>query len=171
MNNQIKFANPLILFLMPILFGIGIQSLSYETRRFAVLPTGNTGKCAKESPEKQKSGGNQEFNTTPGKQNKDVPVNPPNTAGQNEGVAVNPPDAAKPNEGIPLNPSNTADQNESVPVDIPEAAKPDEDVAVAPPATSDQGNNQKTINPKFPPAIEVAMEPPPKTLPTIRFTR
>lgn len=127
MNNQTKFASPLILFLMPILFGIGIQSLGYDTRRFAILPAGNTGKSEKASPAKQKPEASKEFNCTPSKQN----------------------------GGISLNPQDTADQNEGVAAD--------------PPATYDPENAEEIISPKGPPALEVALETPPKTLPTIRF--
>ena len=91
MNNQTRFANPLILFLMPILFGLGIQSLRYDTRRFAILPAGNAGKSEKESPEKQNSGDYQEFNSAPSKQNGGISLNPPDTADQNEGVTANSP--------------------------------------------------------------------------------
>ena len=128
MNNQTRFANPLILFLMPILFGVGIQSLGYDTRRFAILPAGNTGKSKKASPAKQIPEA-KEFNSTPSKQNGGITLDPPDTADQNESVAVNPP------------------------------------------ATPNQENAKEIITPEGPPALEVTLETPPQTLPTIRFHR
>ncbi|WP_027364296.1 hypothetical protein [Desulfotruncus alcoholivorax] len=91
MNNPTRFVNPLILFLMPVLFGIGIHSLSYETRRFAILPAGNAGKSEKAAPAILKPEGNQI-------ENEGISVVQPDTVEQDEGAPIDHPDKTMQNE-------------------------------------------------------------------------
>ena len=144
MSSQTKFAGPLILFLMPVLFSLGIESISYETRRFAVLPAGKVGKSGNTSPVKQESNKSQDDNTVP--------------ASASDGVSE---------ETTP----ETAKENEDTTVETPDAAKQNENISIETSATSGQKDTGENINPAGPPAVEVAVEIPPKALPSIRINQ